>query len=101
MDSIRREDGKEGYPSRLELIRRLRSAENHFEKLRRENRLLKRLIKNLDRKLKRYRAQPFLEEHFEELKSLTRDSSTCSGREEPTLRMKYSLDLAFHLLTPS
>ena len=64
LDSIRREDGEEGYLSRLELIRRLRKAEDELEKLRRENRLLKRLVENLDRKLRRYRAESFLEEGF-------------------------------------
>jgi len=56
-DSIRRE---EGYLSRAELVKRSRGAEEELRKLREENRLLKRLVKNLDNELKRYRAQPFL-----------------------------------------
>jgi hypothetical protein len=40
-DSIRRE---EGYLSRAELVKRLRSAEEELRKLREENRLLKRLV---------------------------------------------------------
>ncbi|MGC8832380.1 MAG: hypothetical protein ACP5PQ_07360, partial [Thermoproteota archaeon] len=64
-DSIRREEGEEGYLSKAELVKRLRAAEEELRKLRDENRLLKRLVENLDNELKRYRAQPFLEEAFE------------------------------------
>ena len=69
-DSIKRE---EGYLSRLELIRRLKRAEEELNALRSENRLLKRLVENLDRELRRYRAQPFLEEHFEGVRAFDRE----------------------------
>ncbi|MGQ9543313.1 MAG: hypothetical protein ACUVTM_04405, partial [Candidatus Bathyarchaeia archaeon] len=61
-DSVRREEGEEGYLSRLELVKRLRDAEEELKKLRDENRLLKRLVKNLDGELRRYRTMPFIEE---------------------------------------
>jgi hypothetical protein len=64
-DSIRREEGEEGYLSRLELIKRLKDSEEELKNLRDENRLLKKLVNNLDSELKRYRARPFLEESFE------------------------------------
>jgi len=64
-DSIRRDEGEEGYLSRLELIERVRKAEDELKKLRDENRMLSRLVDNLDKELKRYRARPFLEEGFE------------------------------------
>ena len=73
LDSIRRENGEEGYLSRFELIRRLRKAEDELEKLRRENRLLKRLVENLDRELRRYRAEPFLEEGFVGVRRFDKD----------------------------
>ena len=60
-DSIRREEGEEGYLSRLELIRRLKNAEKELKHLKSENRLLRRLVENLDKELKRYRAKPFLD----------------------------------------
>lgn len=47
-DSIRREEGEEGYLSRLELVKRLRNAEEELKKLRNENRLLEKLVDNLD-----------------------------------------------------
>ncbi|MEM3815243.1 MAG: hypothetical protein QW341_00165 [Candidatus Bathyarchaeia archaeon] len=65
LDSIRREDGEEGYLSRADLIKRLRNTEEEVKRLREENRLLRKLVENLDNELRRYRAVPFLEEHFE------------------------------------
>jgi cell division protein FtsB len=73
LDSIRREDGEEGYLSRTELIERLRSTEEELKRLRDENRLLRRLVENLDNELRRYRAQPFLEERFEGVRKFDRD----------------------------
>lgn len=64
-DSIRREEGEESYLNRLELIKRLSDAEEELKTLRKENRLLKKLVDNLDNELKRYRAKPFLEDGFE------------------------------------
>ena len=72
-DSIRREEGGEGYLSRAELVKRLQNAEGELKKLREENRLLKRLCENLDNELKRYRAQPFLEEAFEGVRRFDKD----------------------------
>jgi len=63
-DSIRREEGEEGYLSRLELIERLRAAEDELKKLRDDNRLLRKLVDNLEKELKRYRVKPFIEEDF-------------------------------------
>jgi BMFP domain-containing protein YqiC len=64
-DSIRREEGEESYLNRLDLIKRLDKAEEELKKLRNENRLLKKLVDNLDTELKRHRAKPFLEEDFQ------------------------------------
>jgi transposase len=72
-ESIRREEGEEGYLSRAELIKRLRDAEEELKKVKNENRLLKKLAENLDNELRRYRAQPFLEEAFEGVRRFDRD----------------------------
>ena len=87
-DSIRKEEGEEGYLSRLEIIKRLTKAEEELKKLRKENRLLKQLVDNLDNELKRYRVKPFLEEEFKgvrrfdkELIDLLREGGTYSGDE--------------------
>jgi hypothetical protein len=63
-DSVRKEEGEESYLSRLELIQKLNSSEEELKKLRQENRLLKKLVDNLDNELKRYRVKPFLQEDF-------------------------------------
>jgi len=72
-DSIRREEGEEGYLSRAELVNRLREVEEELKRLRSENSLLKKLAENLDNELKRYRAQPFLEETFEGVRKFDKD----------------------------
>jgi transposase len=72
-ESIRREEGEEGYLSRAELIKRLRDTEEELKKVKNENRLLKKLAENLDNELRRYRAQPFLEEAFEGVRRFDRD----------------------------
>ena len=87
-DAIRKEEGEETYLSRLQLVERLRKAEEESKGLREENRLLKKLVDNLDNELKRYRAKPFLEENFEgkrtfsrELIDLLKKGSTIGGDE--------------------
>jgi hypothetical protein len=72
-DSIRREEGEEGYTSRLELIEKLGKQEDELKKLREDNRLLRKLVDNLDKELKRYRAQPFLEEEYQGIRSFDRE----------------------------
>jgi len=72
-ESIRREEGEEGYLGRAELIKKLRDAEEELKKVRNENRLLKKLAENLDNELRRYRAQPFLEESFEGVRKFDKD----------------------------
>jgi len=71
-DSIRRE-GEEGYISRVELIKRLKEAEEEIRKLKAENSLLRRLVENLDRELKLYRAKPFAEESFEGIRKFDKE----------------------------
>ena len=87
-DSMRKEEGEEGYRSRLELIKKLSNAEEELKKLRQENRLLKKLVDNLDTELKRYRTKPFLEEDFrgvrqfdKELINLLREGGAYSGED--------------------
>jgi predicted transcriptional regulator len=72
-DSIRREEGEEGYLSRQELISRLREAEEKLKELSSENRMMRRLAENLDRELRRYRAKPFAAERFEGVREFDRD----------------------------
>jgi len=71
-DYIRKSEDK-GFESRLELIKKLRSLEEEVKQLRNENRMLRKLVDNLEKELRRYRAQPFLEPHFEGIRRFDRD----------------------------
>lgn len=64
-DSIRRDEGEGGYLSRLELIRRLKKAEDELKESTKDNRMLKKLVENQETELKRYRSEPFLAKGFE------------------------------------
>jgi hypothetical protein len=86
-DSIRKEE-QEGYLNRLELIKKLSTAEEELKQQRKDNRLLKQLVDNLDTELKRYRAKPFLEDDFKgvrrfdkELIDLIKQGGSMSGDE--------------------
>lgn len=71
-DYIRKTEDK-GFESRLELIKKLRSLEEETKQLRDENRMLRMLVKNLEKELRRYRAQPFLEPSFEGIRRFDRE----------------------------
>ena len=75
-DSLRNEEGEEGYRSRLELIQKLASTEEELKTLRQENRLLKKLVENFDRELKQYRTKPFLDEAFSGVRSFDKELIT-------------------------
>ncbi|HVX02040.1 MAG TPA: hypothetical protein VHA09_02700 [Nitrososphaera sp.] len=60
------EDRRGSYASRADLLKQLKEKEEQITKLAQDNRLLKMLAENLDKELKRYRAQPFLQDDNEE-----------------------------------
>jgi len=72
-DSIRKDEGEEGYLGRLELVKRLKKAEEELKDLTNESRLLRRLVDNQETELKRYRSQPFLEGGFEGIRRYDKD----------------------------
>lgn len=72
-DSIRKEEEQGGYLNRLELIKRLSDTEEELKQLRKDNRLLRKLVDNLDTELKRYRAKPFLEDDFKGVRRFDRE----------------------------
>lgn len=87
-DSIVKEEGEESYLNRLELIKKLGTTEEELKQLRKDNRLLKKLVDNLDTEMKRYRAKPFLEDDFKgvrrfdkELIDLLKQGGSYSGDE--------------------
>ena len=83
-----KEGGEENYLSRLNIIKKLGIYEEELNELQKENRLLKKLVDNLDLELKRYRSKPFLQENFEgvkdfdkELINLLKEGGSYSGEE--------------------
>jgi hypothetical protein len=72
-DSINKEAGEEGYLNRLQLVKKLGKTEEELKELRKENRLLKKLVDNLDTELKRYRTKPFLEENYKGIRRFDKE----------------------------
>lgn len=72
-DSIRKDEGEGGYLSRLDLVKRLKKAEDELKDLTKENRILKRLVENQEAELRRYRAEPFLVKDFEGIRRYDQD----------------------------
>jgi len=70
-DSIRKDE--EGYLGRIELVKRLKKAEEESKGLSNENRMLKKLVDNQETELRRYRSQPFLESGFEGIRRYDKD----------------------------
>ena len=63
-NSLRQEEGEEDYKPRAELIRQLHDKDTQIEKLARENEILKLALERVENELRRYRAEPFLQEDF-------------------------------------
>ena len=64
-NSLRQEDGEEGYKPRAALIEELRKKGEDIEKLTRDNEITKLALERVEAELRRYRAAPFLEDDFQ------------------------------------
>lgn len=73
-NSLKQEE-KKIYASRAKLLKQLKEKDEEIAKLKQEIRLLKMLTENLDKELKRYRAQPFMveEKQFEGVRTYDRE----------------------------
>ena len=63
-NSLRQEEGEEGYQPRAELLELLRRKDEDIEKLTRENEILKLALERVENELRQYRAEPFLDADF-------------------------------------
>ncbi len=64
-NSIRREAGEEDYRSpRAQMIEDLRKKDEEIQRLTRENEIVKLALERVENELRRYRAEPFLDEGF-------------------------------------
>jgi hypothetical protein len=64
-NSIRQEDGEESYKPRAQMIEDLRKKDEEIQKLTRENDIVKLALERVENELRRYRAEPFLDEKFQ------------------------------------
>ena len=64
MNSIRQEEGEEDYKPRVKLIEELRVKDEAIEKLTRDNEVLKLALERVETELRKYHAEPFLENNF-------------------------------------
>ncbi len=63
-NSLRQEEGEETYKPRAELIEELRKKDEEIQKITRENEILRLALERVETELRRYRAEPFLDENF-------------------------------------
>jgi hypothetical protein len=64
-NSLRQEDEEENYKPRSELIEEIRKRDETIEKLTRENEITSLALERVESELRRYRADPFLEDNFQ------------------------------------
>ncbi len=72
-NSLRQEDEDSSYKSRAELVKQLREKDEEITQLRKESRLMKQLAERLDKELRNYRMQPFMEEEFQGIRTYDRE----------------------------
>ncbi len=63
-NSLRQEEGEEGYKARADLVQEIRAKAESIEKLSRQNEVLGLALERVENELRRYRAEPFLQEDF-------------------------------------
>jgi hypothetical protein len=71
-DSLRQEVGEESYEPRIKLIGELRKKDEEIQKLARENEIVKLALERVENELRRYRAEPFLDEGFQGIRKYDR-----------------------------
>jgi len=64
-NSLRQEDGEDAYKPRAQLIEDLRKKDEEIQKVTRENEITKLALERVETELRRYRAEPFLDDGFQ------------------------------------
>jgi len=72
-DLSREEEDKERCLTRLELINRLKEADEEIKRLNEENRLLRRVVESLDSELRMQRAREFIVDDFQGKREIERE----------------------------
>ena len=63
-NSLRQEEEEDSYKPRVHLIEDLRKKDEEIQRLARENEIVKLALERVESELRRYRAEPFLEDSF-------------------------------------
>ncbi len=71
-NSLKQEE-EPSFLTRSELTKRVRELEEDLSKLKKDNRMLRLALDKLDTELKRYRAEPFLDEEYEGIRKYERE----------------------------
>lgn len=71
-NSLRQEEGEEGYRPRADLIQQLREKDENIQKLTRENEILRLALERVENELRRHRAEPFLDDQFRGIRGYDR-----------------------------
>lgn len=68
-----KQEQKKAYESRAELLKQLKEKDEEIAKLKKDNRLLNMLAENQEKELKKYRAQPFVDDKFEGVRAFDKE----------------------------
>lgn len=71
-NSLSQEEGEQSFKSRAQILQDLRSKDEALQKLARENEVLTLALERVENELRRYRAEPFLEEGFRGIRGYDR-----------------------------
>ena len=71
-NSLRQEDGEDAYKPRAQLIEDLRKKDEEIQKVTRENEITKLALERVETELRRYRAEPFLDDGFQGVRKYDR-----------------------------
>jgi len=82
-NSLRQEDGEENYETRAKLIEDLRRKDEEVEKLTRDSEITKLALERVETELRRYRAEPFLDDNFQGVRKYDRKLVELLKRDGP------------------
>jgi translation initiation factor 2B subunit (eIF-2B alpha/beta/delta family) len=71
-NSLRQEEGEESYKPRADLIQQLREKDEKIQKLTRDNEVLQLALERVENELRRYHAEPFLDQNFQGIRKYDR-----------------------------
>lgn len=71
-NSLRQEAGEDGFTPRVKLIEELHKKDEAIQKLTRQNEITRLALERVENELRRYRAEPFLDDGFQGIRKFDR-----------------------------